>query len=46
MSLPLTEILVTLLKILFDVYPPNQNPGYATGRYTVYLIPVVVYEYK
>ena len=29
MSPPLTEILATLLKILFDASPPNQNPGYA-----------------
>ena len=33
MSPPRTEILATLLKILFDASPPNQNPGYAPVLY-------------
>ena len=37
MSPPRTEILATLLEILSDAFPPNQNPGYATGMDLMHL---------
>ena len=37
-----TEILATLLKILFDAspYPQNQNPGYATVNVINYILSI------
>ena len=38
MSQPRTEILATLLKIVLMQPHPNQNPGYAPGKYSCKMV--------